>query len=96
VCPMLPVSLDCFCFVCLRLVCPMLPVSLDCFCFVCLRLVYPMLPVSLDWSLLIAPSVFSNVFYLISDVYLLLYLLVDHTCVIVWYLYCIIWGCNCA
>jgi hypothetical protein len=26
---MLPVSLDCFCFVCLRLVYPMLPVSLD-------------------------------------------------------------------
>jgi hypothetical protein len=44
--PMLPVSLDCFCFVFLRLVYPMLPVSLDCFCFVCLRLVYPMLPVS--------------------------------------------------
>ena len=52
-----------------------------CFSFVCL--VYPMLPVSLDWSLLIAPSVFSNVFYLISDVYLLLFLLVDYTCVIV-------------
>ena len=45
---MLPVSLDCFCFVCLRLVYPMLPVSLDCFCFVFLPLVYPMLPVSLD------------------------------------------------
>jgi hypothetical protein len=28
--PMLPVSLDCFCFVCLRLVYTMLPVSLDC------------------------------------------------------------------
>ena len=45
---MLPVSLDCFCFVCLCLVYPMLPVSLDCFCSVCLRLVYSMLPVSLD------------------------------------------------
>jgi hypothetical protein len=41
---MLPVSLDCFCFVFLRLVFPMLPVSLDCFCFVSFRLVYPMLP----------------------------------------------------
>jgi hypothetical protein len=30
VCPMLPVSQDCFCFVFLRLVYPMLPVSLDC------------------------------------------------------------------
>jgi hypothetical protein len=28
--PMLPVSLDCFCFVFLHLVYPMLPVSLDC------------------------------------------------------------------
>ena len=37
--PMLPISLDCFCFLCLRLVYPMLSVSLDCFCFVCLRLV---------------------------------------------------------
>jgi hypothetical protein len=50
---MLPVSLDCFCVVCLRLVYTMLQVSLD--CFVCLRLVYPMLPVSLDCQLLIAP-----------------------------------------
>ena len=33
-----------------------------CFSFVCLRLVYPMLPVSLYYSLLIAPSVFSNVY----------------------------------
>jgi hypothetical protein len=33
---MLSVSLDCFCFVFLRLVYPMLSVSLDCFCFVCL------------------------------------------------------------
>jgi hypothetical protein len=31
--PMLPVSLDCFCFGFRRLVYPMLPVSLDCFCF---------------------------------------------------------------
>jgi hypothetical protein len=37
------------------------------FCFVFLRLVYPMLPVS-GMSILIAPSVFSNV-YLISDGY---------------------------
>jgi hypothetical protein len=28
--PMLPVSLDCFCFVFHRLMYPMLPVSLDC------------------------------------------------------------------
>jgi hypothetical protein len=42
--PMLPVSLDCFCFVFLCLVYTMLPVSLDCFCFVFHRLVYPMLP----------------------------------------------------
>ena len=32
-----------------------------CFCFVFLRLVCPMLPVSLDCTLLIAPSLFSNV-----------------------------------
>ena len=32
------------------------------FCFVCLRLVYPMLPVFLDCQLMIAPSVFSNVY----------------------------------
>jgi hypothetical protein len=31
--PRLPVSLDCFCFVCLCLVYPILPVSLDCFWF---------------------------------------------------------------
>ena len=34
-----------------------------CFCFVFLRLVYPMLPVSLDVPFLIAPSVFSNVYF---------------------------------
>jgi hypothetical protein len=34
---MLPVSLDCFCFVCIRLVHLMLPVSLDWFCVVCIR-----------------------------------------------------------
>jgi len=34
------------------------------FCFVFLRLVCPMLPVSLDCLLLIAPSVFSNVYVL--------------------------------
>jgi len=32
------------------------------FCFVCLRLVYTMLPVSLDCAVLIAPSVFSNLY----------------------------------
>ena len=36
-----------------------------CFCFVFLRLVYLMLPVSLDCSLLIAPSVFSNVYLML-------------------------------
>ena len=46
--PMLPVSLDCFCFIFLHLVYPILPVSLDCFCFIFLHLVYPMLPVSLN------------------------------------------------
>jgi hypothetical protein len=44
---MLSVSLDCFCFACLRLVYLMLSVSLDCFCFACLRLVYLMLSFSL-------------------------------------------------
>jgi hypothetical protein len=34
-----------------------------CVCFVFLRLVYPMLPVSLDCPFLIAPSVFSNVYF---------------------------------
>ena len=34
-----------------------------CFCFVFLRLVYPMLPVSLDCPFLIAPSVFSGVYF---------------------------------
>jgi hypothetical protein len=34
-----------------------------CFCFVFLRLVYPMLPVSLDCPYLIAPSVFSSVYF---------------------------------
>jgi hypothetical protein len=34
-----------------------------CFCLVFLSLVYPMLPVSLDCPLLIAPSVFSNVYF---------------------------------
>jgi hypothetical protein len=33
-----------------------------CFCFVFHRLVYPMLPISLDCPLLIALSVFSNVY----------------------------------
>jgi hypothetical protein len=50
----LPVSLDCVCFVCLRLVCPMLPVFLDCLCLFCLRLVCSMLPVSLDGACLVA------------------------------------------
>jgi hypothetical protein len=34
-----------------------------CFCFVFLRLVYHMIPVSLDCQFVIAPSVFSNVYY---------------------------------
>jgi hypothetical protein len=51
---MLPVSLDCFLFVFLRLVYTMLPVSLDCFLFVFLRLVYPMLPVSSSCVLYVA------------------------------------------
>ena len=38
------------------------------FCFVFLRLVYPMLPVSLDCPFLIAPSVFSNVYWYIPSV----------------------------
>jgi len=33
------------------------------FCFLCLRLVYPMLSVFLDFLFLIAPSVFSNVYW---------------------------------
>ena len=33
-----------------------------CVCVVCFRLVYPMLPVSLDCPLLIAPSMFSNIY----------------------------------
>ena len=33
------------------------------FCFVCLRLVYPMLLVSLAGPFLIAPSIFSNVYF---------------------------------
>jgi hypothetical protein len=35
--PMLPVSLDCFCFVCLCVVYPIFPVYLDRFCFVFLK-----------------------------------------------------------
>ena len=38
-----------------------------CFCFVCLLLVSPMLLVSLDCHFLIAPSVFSNVYFLIFN-----------------------------
>ena len=34
-----------------------------CFCFVFLRLVYHVLPVFLDYPILIAPSVFSNVYF---------------------------------
>jgi len=34
------------------------------FCFVCRRLVYPMLPVSLDCLFLIAPLIFSNVYFI--------------------------------
>jgi hypothetical protein len=46
--------------VCLRVV--VYNISCLCFCFVCLRLVYPVLPVSLNCPVLIAPSVFSNVY----------------------------------
>jgi hypothetical protein len=35
-----------------------------CFCFVFLRLVCPMLPVSLDFPFLIAPLIFSNVYFI--------------------------------
>jgi len=42
-----------------------------CFCFVCLRLVYPMLPVSLDCPFLIAPSVFSYVYFNKSKIHFL-------------------------
>jgi len=35
-----------------------------CFRFVYFRLVYPMLPVSLDCSFLIAPTIFSNVYFI--------------------------------
>jgi len=34
-----------------------------CFCFVFHRLVYPMLPVSLDCPFLIAPSIFSDIYF---------------------------------
>ena len=62
-------SFSVLCFVCLRLVYLMLPVSLCCgfvclssSCVPCLRLVYLMLPVSLDCPIVIALSVFSNVY----------------------------------
>ena len=48
-----------------------------CFCFVCLRLLYPMLPVSLDCPLLIALSVFSNV-YLSKGSRVILAIIVDN------------------
>ena len=54
------------------------------FVFFCPRLVYFMLPVAVDCQFLIDLSVFSNGYYLI--IYLLLFLLVNHNCVIVWYL----------
>jgi hypothetical protein len=38
-----------------------------CFCFVFLRLVYTMLPISLDCSFVIAPSVFSNIYFRIDQ-----------------------------
>jgi hypothetical protein len=44
----------------------MLPVSLDCPFLVFLRLVYPMLSVSLECPLLMASSVFSNVYLFIG------------------------------
>jgi hypothetical protein len=43
-----------------------------CFCFVFLHFVYPMLPVSLIYSFLIAPSVFSYVYLLLSQILILL------------------------
>ena len=42
------------------------------FCFVFLHLVYPMLPVSLIYSFLIAPSIFSDVYLLLSKILILL------------------------
>jgi hypothetical protein len=45
----------------------------ECFCFVVLRLVHPMLPISLDYSILIAPSVFSNVYFTMSKVIVLFF-----------------------
>jgi hypothetical protein len=36
-------------------------------CFVWIRLLYPILPVFLDCSFLIAPSVFSNIYLLLSS-----------------------------
>ena len=48
----------CMCVVFLRIVVS----NILCFCFVCLRLVCPVLPVSLDCPILIALSVFSNVY----------------------------------
>ena len=62
--PMLLVSLDCPCF-CFSSSCvPMLLVSLDCPCFCFSSSCVPMLRVSLDCPVLIAPSVFSNVYLL--------------------------------
>ena len=44
-------------------------------CCVCLRLVYSMLPVSLDCPFLIAPSVFSNIYFIRSYIECMLYFL---------------------
>ena len=53
--------LVCVVCVCLRVVSHACIVL--CFCFVFTRFAYPMLPVSLDCPYLIAPSVFSNVYW---------------------------------
>jgi len=52
------------------------------FCFVCLGLVHPMLPVSLDCRFLIAPSVFSKVYFFtgLSSVSLLCFMFQLYNC----------------
>ena len=49
-------------FVCFSSSCVPYVASFSVLCFVCLRLVYPVLPVSLDYPIVIALSVFSNVY----------------------------------
>ena len=57
-----------FMFVC-ALWCPTHIVFCFCFCFVFLRPVYPILLISLDCPFLIAPSVFSSVYFLQTNVF---------------------------